>query len=134
VTWPELSRRRGISYDPSQTGVRAGSRSARDPHANGEPPTPSTKARLALRLIPRLGVFGGKEMKMVNHPRPSPDERVAARLTLKLEFATLAVRLQSWADELKALDPVPLERVDLLQRSAAAVLLMTEELFGRVDA
>ena len=71
---------------------------------------------------------------MTDHARPSPDEQAAARLTLKLEFATLAVKLQVWADELKASDPVPLDKVDLLQRSAAAALLMTEMIFGRVDA
>jgi hypothetical protein len=51
----------------------------------------------------------------------------------KVEFSALVMGLQSWADELKAQDPAPLDKIDLLQH-AAAVLLTTEELFGPVEA
>jgi hypothetical protein len=52
----------------------------------------------------------------------------------KMEFAVIAVKLQHWAGELKAQDPAPLDKIDLLQRGAAAVFMMTEELFGPIAA
>jgi hypothetical protein len=51
----------------------------------------------------------------------------------KVEFIGIAAQLQNWAFDMKEQIPEQVDEIDLLQRGAAAIHFMVEELFGPVD-
>jgi hypothetical protein len=51
----------------------------------------------------------------------------------KVEFGVISVRLHLWAEELRTQNPAPLDKIDLVQRAAAAMHFMAEQLYGPFD-